>query len=154
MWVLFLYCCTLCLLCQLAFKDLANANLYLCFLMFKVYFLWLPFTNFILWNMWHQVVSAAARRLAMNVLGHCAGKLESCMKQFLISSMSGDKSSLNSQLDYHEVIYDIYQCAPQILGGIIPYITGELLVTFYHQFAKLVCLFYLAILLSKCFCPK
>eukprot|EP00268_Persea_americana_P056177 TRINITY_DN6598_c0_g1_i2.p1 TRINITY_DN6598_c0_g1~~TRINITY_DN6598_c0_g1_i2.p1 ORF type:complete len:1598 (+),score=356.34 TRINITY_DN6598_c0_g1_i2:124-4917(+) len=72
-------------------------------------------------------VSAAARRLAMNVLGHCAGKLESCMKQFLISSMSGDKSSLNSQLDYHEVIYDIYQCAPQILGGIIPYITGELL---------------------------
>ncbi|XP_010243945.1 PREDICTED: sister chromatid cohesion protein PDS5 homolog A-like isoform X2 [Nelumbo nucifera] len=72
-------------------------------------------------------VSMAARRLAMNVIEHCAGKLEPGIKQFLISSMSGDKSSLNSQLDYHEVIYDLYRCAPQILSGIIPYITGELL---------------------------
>ncbi|XP_010252783.1 PREDICTED: sister chromatid cohesion protein PDS5 homolog B [Nelumbo nucifera] len=72
-------------------------------------------------------VSMAARRLAMNVIEHCAGKLEPGIKQFLISSMSGDNSSLNSQLDYHEVIYDIYRCAPQILSGIIPYITGELL---------------------------
>lgn len=76
----------------------------------------------------------AARKLAMNVIGHCEGKLESCIKQFLISSMSGDKSSLNIQLDYHEVIYDIYQCAPQILGGIIPYITGELLVRCFFNF--------------------
>ncbi|XP_077237607.1 sister chromatid cohesion protein PDS5 homolog A-like isoform X2 [Tasmannia lanceolata] len=69
----------------------------------------------------------AARRLAMNVIQHCAGKLEPCIKQFLISSMSGDNSSLNTQLNYHDVIYDLYQCAPQILSGIIPYITGELL---------------------------
>ncbi|XP_043693210.1 sister chromatid cohesion protein PDS5 homolog B-like [Telopea speciosissima] len=72
-------------------------------------------------------VSMAARRLAMNVIEHCAGKLEPGIKQFLISSMSGDKSSLSSQLDYHEVIYDLYRCAPQILSGIIPYLTGELL---------------------------
>ncbi|KAJ4981397.1 hypothetical protein NE237_032234 [Protea cynaroides] len=72
-------------------------------------------------------VSMAARRLAMNVIEHCAGKLEPGIKQFLISSMSGDKSSLSSQLDYHEVIYDLYRCAPQILHGIIPYLTGELL---------------------------
>ncbi|XP_042477295.1 sister chromatid cohesion protein PDS5 homolog A-like [Macadamia integrifolia] len=72
-------------------------------------------------------VSMAARRLAMNVIEHCAGKLEPGIKQFLISSMFGDKSSLNSQLDYHEVIHDLYRCAPQILYGIIPYLREELL---------------------------
>ncbi|KAA8537266.1 hypothetical protein F0562_027047 [Nyssa sinensis] len=68
----------------------------------------------------------AARRLAMNVIEHCAAKLEPGVKQFLISSMSGDRS-LNSQIDYHEVIYDLYRCAPQILSGVVPYLTGELL---------------------------
>ncbi|XP_062162943.1 sister chromatid cohesion protein PDS5 homolog A [Alnus glutinosa] len=72
-------------------------------------------------------VTMAARRLAMNVIEHCAGKLEAGIKQFLISSMSGDNRSVNSQIDYHEVIYDIYRCAPQILLGVVPYLTGELL---------------------------
>lgn len=71
----------------------------------------------------------AARRLAMNVIEQCAGKLEPGIKQFLISSLSGDGGSLDSQMDYHEIIYDIYRCAPQILSGVIPYLTGELLVT-------------------------
>ncbi|KAG1327428.1 hypothetical protein COCNU_01G013620 [Cocos nucifera] len=71
--------------------------------------------------------SMAARRLAMNVIECCAGKLEPCILQFLISTMSGNNSYLNKSLDYCEVIYDVYQCAPQILSGIIPYITGELL---------------------------
>lgn len=70
----------------------------------------------------------AARRLAMKVIEHCAGKLESGIKQFLISSMSGDNKSVNHQIDYHEVIYDVYCCAPQILSGVVPYLTGELLV--------------------------
>lgn len=69
----------------------------------------------------------AARRLAMNVIEQCAGKLEACIRQFLISSMSGDSKS-NYQIDYHEVIYDVYCCAPQILSGVVPYLTGELLV--------------------------
>ncbi|KAJ9186183.1 hypothetical protein P3X46_005715 [Hevea brasiliensis] len=72
-------------------------------------------------------VSSAARRLAMNVIEQCAGKLEPGIKQFLVSSMSGDNKSENSHIDYHEVIYDIYCCAPQILLGVIPYLTGELL---------------------------
>ncbi|KAK6917884.1 hypothetical protein RJ641_018635 [Dillenia turbinata] len=71
--------------------------------------------------------SMAARRLAMNVIENSAGKLEPDIKQFLLSSMSGDNKSSNDQIDYHEVIYDIYHCAPQILSGVIPYITGELL---------------------------
>ncbi|KAM1124110.1 sister chromatid cohesion protein PDS5 homolog A [Malus sylvestris] len=72
-------------------------------------------------------ITVAARRLAMNVIEQCAGKLESGIKQFLISSMSGDNKSENHQIDYHEVIYDVYRCAPQILSGIVPYLTGELL---------------------------
>ncbi|XP_050213901.1 sister chromatid cohesion protein PDS5 homolog A isoform X2 [Mercurialis annua] len=72
-------------------------------------------------------VSSAARRLAMNVIKQCAGNLEAGIKQFLVSSISGDNRSANSQIDYHEVIYDVYCCAPQILSGVIPYLTGELL---------------------------
>ncbi|XP_020598033.1 sister chromatid cohesion protein PDS5 homolog A [Phalaenopsis equestris] len=69
----------------------------------------------------------AARKLAMNVIEHCAGKLEPSIRHFLVSSMSGDSSYLESSLDYHEVIYDLYQCVPQILFGIISFMTAELL---------------------------
>ncbi|XAR65765.1 hypothetical protein NMG60_11010002 [Bertholletia excelsa] len=71
--------------------------------------------------------SMAARRLAMNVIQHCAGKLEPGIKQFLVSLMSGDSRSSNNQIDYHEMIFDIYRCAPHILSGVVPYLTGELL---------------------------
>ncbi|KAL5709136.1 Sister chromatid cohesion protein PDS5 A [Ranunculus cassubicifolius] len=81
-------------------------------------------------------VSMAARRLAMNIIGHCAGKLESSIKQFLISCMSGDNIGLNMQLDHHEVIYDTYRCAPQILSAVIPYLTGELLADEIHTRLK------------------
>ncbi|KAF5944164.1 hypothetical protein HYC85_018241 [Camellia sinensis] len=72
-------------------------------------------------------VAMAARKLAMNVIEHCSVKLEPGVRQFLISSMSGDSKSLNGQIDYHEIIYDIYRCAPQILSGVVPFLTGELL---------------------------
>ncbi|CAK7323338.1 unnamed protein product [Dovyalis caffra] len=72
-------------------------------------------------------ISLAGRKLALNVIEHCAGKLEAGIKQFLISSMSGDSRLTNGKIDYHEVIYDIYCCAPQILSGVVPYLTGELL---------------------------
>ncbi|KAL3627269.1 hypothetical protein CASFOL_028632 [Castilleja foliolosa] len=72
-------------------------------------------------------VTMAAKRLAMNVIEHNAGKLEPGIKQYLVSSLSGDSRSLNSEINYHAVIYNIYRCAPQILSGVIPYITGELL---------------------------
>ncbi|CAI9087112.1 OLC1v1021103C1 [Oldenlandia corymbosa var. corymbosa] len=72
-------------------------------------------------------VTAAARRLAMKVVEQCAGKLESSIKQFLIASMSGDSRSSKYEIDYYEVIYDIYLCAPQVLSGVVPYLTGELL---------------------------
>ncbi|XP_011628282.1 sister chromatid cohesion protein PDS5 homolog A isoform X1 [Amborella trichopoda] len=72
-------------------------------------------------------VSLAARRLAMNVVEHCAGKLEPYVNPFLISALSGDKHFVDDELDYHEIIYHIYRCAPEILHGVVPYMTGELL---------------------------
>ncbi|XP_027333272.1 sister chromatid cohesion protein PDS5 homolog A-like isoform X2 [Abrus precatorius] len=72
-------------------------------------------------------VNMAARRLAMNVIQQCVGKLEPSIKQFLLSLMSGDCKPVNSQVEYHGVIYDLYCCAPQILSGVLPYVTGELL---------------------------
>lgn len=64
----------------------------------------------------------------MNVIEQCAGKLEAGIKQFLVSLMSGDSRPGHSHIDYHEVIYDVYRCSPQILSGVVPYLTGELLV--------------------------
>ncbi|KAG4143844.1 hypothetical protein ERO13_D06G217750v2 [Gossypium hirsutum] len=72
-------------------------------------------------------VTQAARRLAMNVIEQRSEKLEAGIKQILISVMSGDNQLIKSEIDYHEVIYGIYHCAPQILSGVVPYLTGELL---------------------------
>ncbi|GER48127.1 sister chromatid cohesion protein pds5 [Striga asiatica] len=72
-------------------------------------------------------VTMAARKLAMSVIENCASKLEPGIKQFLVSSMSGDSKPVKPEISYHAVIYDIYKCAPQILSGVVPYLTGELL---------------------------
>ncbi|KAL8214756.1 hypothetical protein R6Q57_004205 [Mikania cordata] len=75
-----------------------------------------------------KAITMAARKLAMNVIGQCAGKLEPGIKNFIVKSMSGEEASPSvSQIDYHEIIYDIYRCAPKALAGIIPYLSGELL---------------------------
>ncbi|KAK7331159.1 hypothetical protein VNO77_25376 [Canavalia gladiata] len=72
-------------------------------------------------------VTAAARKLSMNAIKQCIGKLEPSIKQFLLLLVSRDSKPVNSQVQYHEVIYDLYCCAPQILSGVLPYITEELL---------------------------
>lgn len=71
-------------------------------------------------------VTAAARKLSMNVIQQCIGTLEPSIKQFFLSLVSGKSKPVNSQLQNHEVLYDICCCAPQILSGILPYVTGEL----------------------------
>ncbi|KAL8137333.1 hypothetical protein V2J09_003334 [Rumex salicifolius] len=77
------------------------------------------------WN--KKEITEAARNLSMSVIKHCTSKLEPAVKQLLISSMSGDSWSSKCQIDYHEVIVDLYQCSPEILSGVVPYLTGELL---------------------------
>ncbi|KAL1537227.1 sister chromatid cohesion protein PDS5 B-like isoform X1 [Salvia divinorum] len=75
----------------------------------------------------NEDVTMAARRLAMNVVERCAEKLEPGLKQFFVSSMSGESRSLEPEMNHHAVIYNIYRSAPQILSGVVPYLTGELL---------------------------
>lgn len=84
----------------------------------------------------------------MKVIESCEAKLEPAIKQLLVSLMSGDSKPLNNQIDYHEVICDVYQCAPQILSGVIPYLTGELLVM--HDFLLIRVLYILVFWLEMC----
>lgn len=70
----------------------------------------------------------------MNVIEECAGKLEAGIKQFLVSSISGDNQLVNTNVDYREVIYDVYRCAPHILAGVVPYLMGDMLVITYAFF--------------------
>ncbi|XP_019463683.1 PREDICTED: sister chromatid cohesion protein PDS5 homolog A-like isoform X1 [Lupinus angustifolius] len=72
-------------------------------------------------------VTMAARRLAMNVIQQCVVKLEPSIKEFLLSLISGDIKPVNSLVEYHGIIYDLYCCAPLVLSGVLPYVTGELL---------------------------
>lgn len=71
----------------------------------------------------------------MSVTAQCAAKLEPGIKHVIVKSMSGEAASSSlSQINYHEIIYDIYRCAPQALAGIIPYLSGELLVNLMLSF--------------------
>ncbi|KAK7412751.1 hypothetical protein VNO78_04347 [Psophocarpus tetragonolobus] len=72
-------------------------------------------------------VTGAARKLSMNVIQESMEKIEPSIKQFLLSLMSGDSKTMNCQVQYHEVIYDLYCCAPQTLSGVLPHVTGELM---------------------------
>ncbi|WVY92603.1 hypothetical protein V8G54_031691 [Vigna mungo] len=72
-------------------------------------------------------VSGAARKLSLSIVQQCMEKLEPSIKQFLLSLISGDSQEMNSQVQYDEVIYDLYRCAPQILYEVFPYVTRELM---------------------------
>jgi len=73
-------------------------------------------------------VSPAARKLAISVVQHCAEKLEPFVQRFLTSVMFEGKTARSDlQEDYHEIIFEIYQCAPQMLLAVIPNLTQELL---------------------------
>jgi hypothetical protein len=72
---------------------------------------------------------SGARKLAIAVVEKCADKLEPYVRSFLTSVMVEGKS-LDSGLhkDHHEVIFELYCCAPQLLSGVIPHINDELVV--------------------------
>lgn len=75
--------------------------------------------------------------LAVSVLQNCAEKLGPLVQSFLISSIE-DKDSEGSELKafYHDIIFEIFKCAPQMLLAVIPNLTQELLVRGYF-FIKL-----------------
>ncbi|KAL3693850.1 hypothetical protein R1sor_007501 [Riccia sorocarpa] len=75
----------------------------------------------------NKSVSPAAHKLAIAVVERCAEKLEPYVQKFLTSVMLEGKG-LESELrdDYHNIIYEIYRCAPQMLLAVIPNLTREL----------------------------
>ncbi|KAL2634564.1 hypothetical protein R1flu_006043 [Riccia fluitans] len=75
----------------------------------------------------NKSVSPAAHKLAVAVVERCAEKLEPYVQKFLTSVMLEGKG-LESELreDYHNIIYEIYRCAPQMLLAVIPNLTREL----------------------------
>ncbi|EPS67178.1 hypothetical protein M569_07597, partial [Genlisea aurea] len=72
-------------------------------------------------------VNRAAKRVVGNVIRKCAAKLEPSIKQFLVSSISGDRKTPQHGISYHGVLYNVYCCAPQVVSEVVPYLTGELL---------------------------
>ncbi|XP_008219648.1 PREDICTED: sister chromatid cohesion protein PDS5 homolog A isoform X1 [Prunus mume] len=71
---------------------------------------------------------SASSQLAVSVIQTCADKLESFVCGFLTSCIL-DRDAVGSELKefYHEIIFKIFKCAPQMLLAVIPNLTQELL---------------------------
>lgn len=71
---------------------------------------------------------SASSQLAISVIQTCAEKLEPFVCGFLTSCIL-NRDSIRSELSefYHEIIFKIYQCAPQMLLAVIPNMVQELL---------------------------
>ncbi|GLJ40362.1 hypothetical protein SUGI_0830400 [Cryptomeria japonica] len=76
----------------------------------------------------HRNASLAAHQLSISVVQHCTEKLEPVVQQFLTSVMlEGKAAGSDLQENYHNIIFEIYQCAPHMLLAVIPNLTQELL---------------------------
>ncbi|XP_024361717.1 sister chromatid cohesion protein PDS5 homolog A isoform X2 [Physcomitrium patens] len=70
---------------------------------------------------------SAARKLAIAVVERSADKLEPYVRSFLTSVMVEGKSFKSGlHKDHHQVISELYGCAPQLLSGVTPNINDEL----------------------------
>ncbi|CAH9134640.1 unnamed protein product [Cuscuta epithymum] len=71
---------------------------------------------------------SASRRLAVFIIQKYGGKLEHIIARFLISCIL-NRNAVGSVVKeyYHKIIYEIFQCAPQVLISVIPNLTNELL---------------------------
>lgn len=76
-----------------------------------------------------QGVSKAGNTLAREVVEKCAETLGPYLEAFLSSIMSEGKPSKSRWLEsYHDLIFEIYTCAPSLLASSISKLTDELLV--------------------------
>ncbi len=65
----------------------------------------------------------------MAVVQNCADNLESHVRSFLtLVILEGRGLQTGLKKDYHEIIYEIYSCAPQMLLDVLPYLKEELVV--------------------------
>ncbi|GMH17169.1 hypothetical protein Nepgr_019010 [Nepenthes gracilis] len=71
----------------------------------------------------------ASYSLAVDLIQTCEGQVKPAICGFLTSCILARDSLQNEiQQSYHEIIFELFQCAPQMLLAIIPSITQELLV--------------------------
>lgn len=79
----------------------------------------------------HLLIQAAspAFKLAVDVIQSCSEELEPSVCGFLTSCIL-DRNAVGNDLKefYHEIIFEIFRCAPQMLLAVIPNLTHELLV--------------------------
>ncbi|KAK4572839.1 hypothetical protein RGQ29_031022 [Quercus rubra] len=70
----------------------------------------------------------ASYQLAVSIIQNCAEKLEPFICGFLTNCIL-DRDAVENELKefYHEIIFQIFQCAPQMLLAVIPNLTHELL---------------------------
>ncbi|KAJ0629704.1 putative sister chromatid cohesion protein Pds5 [Helianthus annuus] len=73
--------------------------------------------------------SPASFQLAVSVIDDCSQTLEPFVCRFLNRCIS-DRDNVNSELkeSYHDIIYEIIQCAPQMLIAVVENLSQELLV--------------------------
>ncbi|KAG7980770.1 hypothetical protein I3843_05G200200 [Carya illinoinensis] len=71
---------------------------------------------------------SASYQLAVSISQHCAEKLEPFVRGFLTTCIL-DRDAVENELKefYHEIIFKLFQCAPQMLLAVIPNLTQELL---------------------------
>ncbi|GAB2260584.1 hypothetical protein Droror1_Dr00011439 [Drosera rotundifolia] len=89
-----------------------------------------PLLDLILQNLRHKGKGppSAARQLAVDLIQNCMGKIRPAVCRLLTLCIL-EKDGMRSKLkeSYHDVIYDIFGCVPDMLLPIIPCITQELL---------------------------
>uniref|UniRef100_A0A1S4BUR3 Sister chromatid cohesion protein PDS5 homolog A n=1 Tax=Nicotiana tabacum TaxID=4097 RepID=A0A1S4BUR3_TOBAC len=72
--------------------------------------------------------SRASHQLAVSVIEKCSEKIEDIVSGFLRSCIL-NRDAVQSEIKeyYHDIIYEIFQCAPQMLLSVIPSLMNELL---------------------------
>ncbi|XP_019182210.1 PREDICTED: sister chromatid cohesion protein pds5 isoform X2 [Ipomoea nil] len=88
-----------------------------------------PLLDVILQNLLKETKDiSASKRLAIYIIQNYGGKLEHIIARFLRSCIL-NRDAVGSMVKeyYHEIIYEIFHCAPQMLISVIPTLTNELL---------------------------
>ncbi|XP_059299133.1 sister chromatid cohesion protein PDS5 homolog B isoform X2 [Lycium ferocissimum] len=89
-----------------------------------------PLLDVILQNLLKEAkgASRASHQLAVSVIQNCSEKIEDTVSRFLRSCIL-NRDAVQSEIKeyYHDIIYEIFQCAPQILLSVIPSLIHELL---------------------------
>nr|XP_009764555.1 PREDICTED: sister chromatid cohesion protein PDS5 homolog A isoform X6 [Nicotiana sylvestris] len=89
-----------------------------------------PLLDVVLQNLLKEAkgASRASHQLAVSVIEKCSEKIEDIVSGFLRSCIL-NRDAVQSEIKeyYHDIIYEIFQCAPQMLLSVIPSLMNELL---------------------------